>query len=285
MRRMRNSWRSLVAGAFALAGAACGNLNIYSDDQLEPLSVQAYEEATKETKGVITSGPQYEMVQRVAKKIAAASGETKFPWEARLLKADDVPNAFCLPNGRIAIYTGILPVTQNEDGLAIVMGHEVAHAILRHGGKRMTQGTFSEFTMAAAQAGLDLTKMSGEAKAGTMAVLGMGAQVGVLLPYSRDHESEADIEGLRYAVRAGYDPNEAPKLWERMAALGGGDTPEWLSTHPASAARAKKLREMIPVIVEQEKGWQAAPAPSAPTKKVAPGAIKTGATKAGATKQ
>jgi predicted Zn-dependent protease len=167
-------------------------------------------------------------------------------------------------------------VTQNEDGLAVVMGHEVAHAILRHGGKRMTQGTFAEFTMAAAQAGLDLTKMSGEAKAGTMAVLGMGAQVGVLLPYSRDHESEADIEGLRYAVRAGYDPNEAPKLWERMAALGGG-TPEWLSTHPDPLARAQKLREMIPGIVEQEKGWQPAPAPSAPSKKVAPGAVKPGA--------
>ena len=274
MRRMRNLLRPGVAAALALLAAACGNLNIYSDDQLEPLSLQAYEEATKETGGAITSGPQFEMVQRVAKKIAAASGETKFKWEARLLKADDVPNAFCLPNGRIAIYTGILPVTQTEAGLAVVMGHEVAHAILRHGGKRMTQGTFAEVTMAAAQAGLDMTKMSPEAKMGTMAVLGMGAQVGVLLPYSRDHESEADIEGLRYAIRAGYDPNEAPKLWERMAQLGGGDTPEWLSTHPASEARAKKLREMIPVLVEQEKGWKPAPAPSAPTKKVAPGAVK-----------
>ena len=253
MRRMRTFLRPAFAAVLALLAAACGNLNIYSDDDLEPLSLQAYEEATKETGGAITSGPQFEMVQRVAKKIAAASGETKFKWEARLLKADDVPNAFCLPNGRIAIYTGILPVTQSEAGLAVVMGHEVAHAILRHGGKRMTQGTFAEITMA---------------------VLGMGAQVGVLLPYSRDHESEADIEGLRYAIRAGYDPNEAPKLWERMAQLGGGDTPEWLSTHPASEARAKKLREMIPVLVEQEKGWQApAPAPSAPTKKVAPGAV------------
>jgi len=272
---MRNLLRTFVPLALALLGAACANLNMYSDDQLEPLSVQAYEEATKETAGAITKGPQYEMVQRVAKKIAAASGETKFKWETRLLKADDVPNAFCLPNGRIAIYTGILPVTQNENGLAVVMGHEVAHAILRHGGKRMTQGAFAELTMVAAEVGLDMTKMSDEDKAVTMAALGMGAQIGVLLPYSRDHESEADIEGLRYAIRAGYDPNEAPKLWERMAAL-GGDTPEWLSTHPDPLARAKKLREMIPVIVEQEKGWQAAAvsAPAAPTKKVAPGAVK-----------
>jgi predicted Zn-dependent protease len=271
---MRNLLRPVLLAALALLGAACANLNIYSDEDLEPLSLQAYEEATAETGGAITKGPQHDMVQRVAQKIAAASGETKFRWEARLLKADDVPNAFCLPNGRIAIYTGILPVTQNEAGLAVVMGHEVAHAILRHGGKRMTQGTFAEFSMAAAAAGLDMTKMSSEAKAGTMAVLGMGAQVGVLLPYSRDHESEADIEGLRYAIRAGYDPNEAPKLWERMAALGGSDTPEWLSTHPHSLARAQKLREMIPQIVEQEKGWKPAPTPAAPTKKVAPGAVK-----------
>lgn len=271
---MRNLLRPVLLAALALLGAACANLNIYSDEDLEPLSLQAYEEATAETGGAITKGPQHDMVQRVAQKIAAASGETKFRWEARLLKADDVPNAFCLPNGRIAIYTGILPVTQNEAGLAVVMGHEVAHAILRHGGKRMTQGTFAEFSMAAAAAGLDMTKMSSEAKAGTMAVLGMGAQVGVLLPYSRDHESEADIEGLRYAIRAGYDPNEAPKLWERMAALGGSDTPEWLSTHPHSLARAQKLREMIQQIVEQEKGWKPAPTPAAPTKKVAPGAVK-----------
>ena len=248
--------RALFAGLLAMLPAACGNLNFYTDEELEPLSLQAYEEATKETKGVIDSGPDYEMVQRVAKKIAAASGETQFPWQARLLRADDIPNAFCLPNGRIAIYTGILPITKNEDGLAIVMGHEVAHAILRHGGKRMTQGTITQAGMSAVQAGLGIVQMGEEAKAGVMAALGMGAQVGVLLPFSREHESEADVEGLRYAIRAGYRAEEAPLLWERMAALGGGDTPSWLSTHPAPLDRAAKLKEMIPVIREQEKNWQ-----------------------------
>jgi predicted Zn-dependent protease len=261
--------RALFAGLLAMLPAAC---NIYSDDELEPLSLQAYEEATKETKGVVTSGRDYEMVQRVAKKIAAASGETKFPWEARLLRADDIPNAFCLPNGRIAIYTGILPITQNEDGLAIVMGHEVAHAILRHGGKRMTQGTITQAGMSAVQAGLGIVQMGDEAKAGVMAALGMGAQVGVLLPFSREHESEADLEGLRYAIRAGYDPDQAPPLWERMAKLGSGDTPSWLSTHPDPLERAKKLREMIPILREQEKNWQppAAPAPTPPPAGTAP---------------
>jgi predicted Zn-dependent protease len=269
--------RAFLISLLALVPSACANLNIYSDEELEPLSLQAYEEATKETGGRIESGPQYEMVQRVCKRIAAACGED-FKWEARLLKADDVPNAFCLPNGRIAVYTGILPITQNEDGLAVVMGHEVAHAVLRHGGKRMTQSTFTQGAMTAVEAGLGLTEMGAETKTYTMGALGAVTKVGFTLRYSREHESEADIEGLRYAIRAGYDPNEAPKLWERMAKLGGGANPVWLSTHPASEDRAAKLREMIPVIQEQEKGWRpgtpSAPPAQPPTKSVDPGAVK-----------
>lgn len=272
---MRHLLRAFLLLLSALAPAACANLNFYPDEELEPLSLQAYEEATNEH-GQITAGPQYEMVQRVAQKIAAAS-EEDFAWQARLLKADDTPNAFCLPNGRIAIYTGILPITQDENGLAIVMGHEVAHAVLRHGGKRMTQGSIMQGAMAAIDAGMGLTQMTGETKGMVMGALGMGANVGVLLPFSRDHESEADVEGLRYAIRAGYDPEAAPKLWERMAKLGGSDTPAWLSTHPASMERAAKLREMIPVIKEQEKGWTPkpkAPPAQAPSKKVDPGAVR-----------
>lgn len=253
---MLPSLRAFCLFVLALLPTACANLNLYSDDELEPLSLQAYDEATKETGGAITSGKDYEMVMRVARKIAQASDEMNFRWEVRLLKADDIPNAFCLPNGRIAIYTGILPVTQNEDALAIVMGHEVAHAILRHGGKRMTQGMLSQGALAAVQAGLGVSEMNDTAKAGVMAVLGVGAQVGFTLRYSREHESEADVEGLRYAIRAGYNPDEAPRLWERMAKLGGSDTPSWLSTHPASLDRAETLRQMTPQVREQEKGWK-----------------------------
>lgn len=297
---MLPSLRAFCLFVLALLPTACANLNLYSDDELEPLSLQAYDEATKETGGAITSGKDYEMVMRVARKIAQASDELNFQWEVRLLKADDVPNAFCLPNGRIAIYTGILPVTQNEDALAIVMGHEVAHAILRHGGKRMTQGMLSQGTLAAVQAGLGMSEMNDTAKAGVMAVLGVGAQVGFTLRYSREHESEADVEGLRYAIRAGYNPEEAPRLWERMAKLGSSDTPSWLSTHPASLDRAETLRQITPQIREQEKTWQpkgtptvvgvpgAAPKPPAQqppaqqptapneprTKKIDPGAVK-----------
>jgi predicted Zn-dependent protease len=274
-----NALRNLALFSLTLLLSACGSLNFYSDEELEPLSKEAYEEATKETGGRITSGRDYEMVQRVAKKIAAAC-EEDFPWEARLLRADNIPNAFCLPNGRIAIYTGILPITQNEDGLAIVMGHEVAHAVLRHGGKRMTQGMLTQAAMTAVDAGMGVAQMADTTRGNVMAVLGAGANVGILLPFSRDHESEADIEGLRYAIRAGYNPEEAPLLWERMAKLAGGEgTPTWLSTHPASADRAAKLREMTPVIREQEKNWQPKPkAPAAgaqaPTKSVDPGAVR-----------
>lgn len=250
---MLRSLRPFLALLLALAAGAC-NLNLYSDAELEPLSLQAYDEATNEH-GQVVRGPQYDMVQRIAAKIAAAC-EEDFRWEARLLKADDTPNAFCLPNGRIAVYTGILPLTQNEDGLAVVMGHEVAHAVLRHGGKRMTQGMLTGAGLAAVQAGLGMTEMSNEAKGGVLAVLGLGAEVGIALPYSRGHETEADVLGLRYAIRAGYDPNEAPKLWERMAKLGNGSTPAWLSTHPASEARAETLRQLIPQLQAEEAGWK-----------------------------
>lgn len=256
--------RPFLALLLGLLPAGCANLNLYSDAELEPLSLQAYDETTNEH-GLVTSGPNYEMVQRVAKKIAAAAvgpeveaagGIGQFQWQARLLKADDTPNAFCLPNGRIAIYTGILPITQNESALAIVMGHEVAHAVLRHGGKRMTQGMLTGAGLQAVQAGLGMSQMGEEAKAGVMAVLGAGSQVGLILPFSRSHETEADVLGLRYAIRAGYDPNEAPKLWERMAKLGGGSTPQWLSTHPASEARAENLRTLIPQVQAEEANWK-----------------------------
>jgi predicted Zn-dependent protease len=267
---MNSALRLVCVLALALLPGACANFNMYPDEQLEPLSAQAYEEATKETGGAITSGKDYEMVQRVAQRIAAAS-EEDFRWQARLLKADNIPNAFCLPNGRIAIYTGILPITQNEDGLAAVMGHEVAHAVLRHGGKRMTQSTITEGAMSLFAMGMGFTQMSEETKGVVMAAMGVGANVGVLLPFSREHESEADIEGLRYAIRAGYRAEEAPLLWERMAKLSGGvGEPEWLSTHPDSLARAQKLREVIPQLKEQEKNWKpkpkaaAAPAPAQP---------------------
>ena len=243
---MRKIVRLSVLWLFLLSG--CG-LNFYSDEQLEQLSVQAYQQASAEYPEV-TSGPDYEMVQEVARRIAAAADE-KFPWQAKLLKADNVPNAFCLPNGRIAIYTGILPLTKNIDGLAAVMGHEVAHATQRHGGKRMTSSQLNGVAMAVIDASLGSAEVDTETRAQLMGAIGLVGQYAVTLPYSRGHETEADIWGIRYAIRAGFDPNEAPKLWERMAALGNSG-PEWMSTHPDPLERAQKLRELIPRILQEE---------------------------------
>jgi len=192
------------------------------------------------------------MVDRVGRKIAVATGKD-YQWEFKLLDAKDVVNAFCLPGGKVAVYSGILPITQNENGLAVVLGHEVAHATQRHGGKRMTQNDLTTAAMSAISAGLQLGQMSSATQQGVMAALGLGAQVGVALHYSRTQETEADEIGLRYAIRAGYDPWEAPKLWDRMAKLGSSG-PSWLSDHPDSGQRGENLKAKIPQYIAEERG-------------------------------
>lgn len=248
---------ALALLVLTLLPAGCGNLNFYTEVEEAQLGVQAYAEATKDYP-VVTGTPAAAMLQRVGQRIATATGKG-YQWEFRLLKADDVANAFCLPGGKVAVYTGILPLTVNEDGLAVVLGHEIAHATLRHGGKRMTQGMIADGVLSAISSGVSLTSLQPEDQKLVMGALGAGAQLGVMLPYSRAHETEADEVGLRYAIRAGYDPWEAPKLWERMAKLGGGG-PEWLRTHPDSGRRAENLKEKIPQLLAEERGPGSAPA-------------------------
>jgi predicted Zn-dependent protease len=253
--RASRAWRAAAAALLPCA-AAC-NLALIPDDTMNALGAEAYVEATKEYRE-ITGTPEAEMVARVGQKIAAVSGKG-YDWEFKLLDAPDVVNAFCLPGGKIAVFTGILPITQNEDGLAVVIGHEVAHATEAHGNKRMTQNIFLEGAMTVTNAAItNWGEVDGETQGLIMQALGAGAQFGLVLPYSRDHESEADIVGLRYVVRAGYDPYEAPKLWERMASAFPDEGPEWMRTHPHSSSRAEALRAMIPQI-EQEERSKAAP--------------------------
>ena len=227
-------------------------LLLTSESEEQSLGLQAYAEETGKYK-TITGTKDAEMVARVATKIAQAAekGGYKYKWEFKLLDAPDVPNAFCLPGGKIAVYTGILKITQNEDALAVVVGHEVAHATARHGGERMSHGQVQQVAGGALEAGLSLAKMGAAAKTGVLSAFALGSNVLGILPFSREHESEADEIGLRFAVRAGYDPYEAPKLWERMAKLGGGG-PTWLSTHPDSGDRAQRLRELTPRVLKEE---------------------------------
>jgi predicted Zn-dependent protease len=182
-----------------------------------------------------------EILQRVGKRIAAQT-PVKYNWEYSLIESKEM-NAFCLPGGKVAFYTGIVPILKNEAAMALVMGHEVAHAVQRHGAQRMSQGLLL-------QGGLVLTSaaIGGKSKGSStmiLAALGLGAQVGVLLPFSRSHETEADSIGLKYAAAAGYDPEEGYRFWERFSReTRGGKMPNFLSTHPSENSRINNLKKL-----------------------------------------
>ncbi len=186
-------------------------------------------------------------IQRAVEAYMAQNGLSDrlegFNWEFNLVD-DPTVNAWCMPGGKVVVYTGILDIAQDETGLAVVMGHEIAHAIADHGNERMTQGLLAQ----AGQVALSVYMQDkpAETQAMLFAAYGVGSQVGVLLPFSRLHESEADKLGLIFMAMAGYDPNEAPRFWERMASVGGARPPEFLSTHPSPETRIAKLKEYIP---------------------------------------
>ena len=215
-----------------------------SSEQEEALGVQSYREVIAQSE-VVTSGAEYEQVYRVAQRLARATGEAGagFDWQVSVIRSDQA-NAFCLPGGKIAVYTGILRYTQTDAGLAAVMGHEMAHAIARHGSQRLLQNNLTQTLMMGAS--LSFTEMDWNQRRMVLAALGAGAQFGVLLPFSRKHETEADELGLLYMARAGYDPREAIGFWERMAEASGQQPPEFASTHPAHGTRIEQLRQLLP---------------------------------------
>jgi predicted Zn-dependent protease len=200
----------------------------------------------KQEKPYVRSGKQAEMVRRVGRRIARVAPVPNAEWEFVLFE-DDTPNAFALPGGKVGINTGILKITQNEAGLATVMGHEVAHVVARHGAERASQTMGLQILGAIADAAL--AQNAPGARQGVMQAYGLGAQVGVLLPYSRVHELEADELGMLYMARAGYDPKEAVAFWQRFSDYNrksGGKPPEFLSTHPLDDRRIAQLRALLP---------------------------------------
>ncbi len=216
-------------------------LIMIGDGTMNQLGADAYRETLKGEK-ISTDARLTRIVERVGWRIARASNQPNFEWEFKLIDDPDVVNAFCLPGGKVAVYSGILPVAETEAGLAVVLGHEVAHATARHGAERMSQQLGANLVLEAANAGLKNNKNRDLIMAG----LGVGATVGVLLPYSRTHESEADEIGLIYMSKAGYDPREAPRFWERMNSMAkGGRPPELLSTHPSPEKRSSNLRRQV----------------------------------------
>ncbi len=212
------------------------------------LGLESYQEILSQAQ-VVQSGEIVDQVREIGRRLAAAAApeDPGFEWEFNVIASDQV-NAFCLPGGKVAVYTGIVPVAQSVDGLAIVMGHEIAHAIARHGAERITQQRLVQ--MGTLAAGAALSEMDAQTQRAVMGALGVGAQYGILLPFSREHESEADYMGLIYAARGCFDPTEAPKLWERMGAAGGGAPAEFASTHPSHATRIRQFEEWMPEALE-----------------------------------
>jgi predicted Zn-dependent protease len=230
-----------AAGCSEVEGTGRKRIMLVSESEESSLGVQAYQEILAAEK-ISTDQKMTAIVRRVGQRIAAVADRPDFEWEFNLIESDQV-NAFCLPGGKIAVYTGILPIMQNEAGMAAVMGHEVAHATARHGAERMSQHLAVGVVQEAASRGL------GDAAPGTregvLGALGVGTQVGVLLPFSRTHELEADQLGLELMAKAGYDPQEAVRLWERMRDASAGKPPEFLSTHPGEDRRIAQLEEFM----------------------------------------
>lgn len=232
-------------------------------NQINSLSFQQYDTFLQENPPM-KSGEQLAMVRRVGMKIQQATEKyyrangmadklTEFEWAFNVVDDPNV-NAFCMPGGKVVIYTGILPITQDEDGLAVVMGHEVAHALAHHGNERMSQTLGIQGALLAVEAAIavgqgapaDTAEAARDARTrgAIMQAAGAGAQVGVLLPFSRKHESEADEIGLYLMAIAGYNVDAAGPFWERMNAGGGERPPEFMSTHPDPEKRSQKLREL-----------------------------------------
>jgi predicted Zn-dependent protease len=244
--------RLVVLTLVSLVVIACQTVPITGRRQLVLLpegaelqmGLDSYQQILKKST-LSTDAAATERVTRVGRRIAEATGRTDYQWEFRVIEDKQV-NAFCLPGGKVAVYTGMLPITQDDAGLAAVLAHEVAHATARHGGERLSQDLLVQTGLAATQVALARND-PGTVQAVT-ALLGAGASVGLLLPWGRGQESEADHLGLIYMAKAGYHPSAARDLWVRMqeAAKGRAQTPEFLSTHPAPATRIRQIEAWIP---------------------------------------
>jgi metalloendopeptidase OMA1, mitochondrial len=233
-----------------------------SPQQENQLGTQGYKEVLSKSKIDRDAHPN-EILQRVGRRLASASKRNDFQWEFNLIESKEI-NAWCMPGGKVAVYTGILPVMENESGMATVLGHEIAHATLRHAGQRISQQMIVGLGLSVAQLGMEMKNT--QHRNLLLGLLGAGAQVGLLLPFGRDQESEADRIGLRYMAEAGYDPSQSIPFWKRMEkASGGGAPPEFLSTHPGTSTRIRNLREEIP---EVQPLFQRAPEKTAEGEKI-----------------
>ena len=261
---MKNSIISIFI-AFFLTGCVLNmvtgrkQLSLVPESELQLMAVNEYSSFLSEHK-VLRPGSSKDaaMVDRVGARISSAitkyynsqgkqSVIAGYKWEFNTVDSKEV-NAWCMPGGKVVVYTGLIPVTQNETALAIVVGHEIAHAIAKHGSERMSQGMIQQLGGVALQ--VALSQKTEETQNLFMQSYAIGSQVGAMLPWSRQQETEADQYGLIYAAMAGYNPQEAIPFWERMSAAGGANPPEFLSTHPSDETRIRKLKQFMPEAIK-----------------------------------
>ncbi|MBW8323195.1 MAG: M48 family metallopeptidase [Prolixibacteraceae bacterium] len=228
-------------------------VSLLPESNMVEMSLTSYSQFLQENK-LSANKEQTDVVKRVGARMSVAVEKylkengfqdrvADFKWEFNLVENKE-PNAWCMPGGKVVFYSGILPLTKNDAGVAVVMGHEIAHAVARHGNERMSQQMLVQF------GGVALSEAIKTKPEQTQAIFqtayGLGSQLGVMLPYSRQHEYEGDKLGLIFMAIAGYDPKEAIGFWERMAANSSGKTPEFLSTHPVEANRIEAIKQFLP---------------------------------------
>lgn len=234
-------------------------LSLVSETELQSMAKQEYQAFLNSNKVVSTNtNRDAEMVRRVGTRIAAAiktfydgQGQTSvlegYQWEFNLIESNDA-NAWCMPGGKVVVYTGLLPITRNEAALAIVIGHEITHAVAQHGSERMSHLLLQQLGGVALQ--VALANKPAETQNLFLTAYGIGSTVGGTLPFSRKEESEADKFGLYFSAMAGYNPQEAIPFWERMAAAGGAKPPEFLSSHPSDERRIANIKTYMPQAME-----------------------------------
>jgi predicted Zn-dependent protease len=249
--------------------ASCGSVPLtgrkqmllVSDSEVLSASLTQYDEYIK-TAPKSTDKTKIAMVERVGKKIAAATEEylrqnglsseiSNFKWEFNLIKSDEI-NAFCMPGGKIVVYEGLLRLVSSDDELAVVLGHEVAHAVAKHSNERMSQEILAQY--GASVVDVALSNKSAAVQTIGNTVFGLGAQLGVMLPYSRKHELEADYMGLVFMTMAGYNPDKAVSFWQKMsAATGNSEASDFMSTHPNDNKRISEIQRYLPEMEKYKK--------------------------------
>ncbi|MEW6536312.1 MAG: M48 family metallopeptidase [Candidatus Auribacterota bacterium] len=256
----RMIFSALLAVTLLASGCATVPLTQRTQVKLVPTqelvasSFQSYDSIIKESQ-LSTDKSSIAMLNTVGKRLSAATEDLLreigrenelqyYDWEYNLIKEDSTVNAFCMPGGKIVVYTGILPIARSETGLAVIVGHEIAHAIANHGNERVSQMLITE--LGAQTLSRAVASNPAQTQQIIMMAYGVGSQLGYILPYSRLHEKEADRIGLILMAKAGYDPREAISFWERMAQAGGANVPEFVSTHPASTTRIDLMKENLP---------------------------------------